>query len=112
MQRWDAYGEWLNKLQRLGYKTRELKLNAEHFGVPQSRRRLFVVADRDRDPVEPQPFHGKPVPIKRILHKGTENNGYNYRRRPLFGEGRAQPTIERAERAIQAGPAHTKCLFR
>ena len=43
MQRWDAYPSWIAKLQRLGYNTLELKLNAEHYGVPQSRRRLFVL---------------------------------------------------------------------
>lgn len=102
MQRWDAYDEWLTSLHRLGYHTTELKLNAENFGVPQSRRRLFVVADRSREPVLPIARASKTVTVKDILYRGPTINGYNYNLRPLFGPGRAMPTLERAERAIKA----------
>lgn len=105
MQRWHAYDEWLNRLKGLGYNTDELKLNAAHFGVPQSRRRLFVIADREREPVAPKCRTGRAVPVKRILHRGANRLGYNYTRRPLRTTGRAQPTIERADRAIASiGP--------
>lgn len=105
MQRWDAYPSWIAKLQRLGYNTLELKLNAEHYGVPQSRRRLFVLADRERVPQAPKPLIRKMRPVNAILHRGRRNNGYSYDVRPLLGAGRALPTLERAQRAIQAlGP--------
>lgn len=102
MQRWDAYDEWLCSLHRLGYHTSELKLNAEDFGVPQSRRRLFVVADRSREPMLPIARAEKAVPVQNILYHGHTINGYNYNMRPLFGAGRATSTLERAERAIKA----------
>ena len=82
-----------------------VKLNAEDFGVPQRSRRLFIVADREQEPSQVQFPRCKAVPVKRVLNFDTASSGYSYRRRPLFGAGRAQPTLERAERAIEAlGP--------
>lgn len=111
MQRWDAYDEWLTSLHRLDYHTTELKLNAEDFGVPQSRRRLFVVADRDREPVLPVARDKKTVTVKDILYRGPTMNGYNYGLRPLFGAGRAKRTLQRAERAIKAIGANQPFLI-
>jgi DNA (cytosine-5)-methyltransferase 1 len=111
MQRWDAYDEWLTNLRRLDYHTSELKLNAEDFGVPQSRRRLFVVADREREPLLPIARANKTVTVKDILYRGQTVNGYNYNMRPLFGAGRAKPTLERADRAIKAIGANEPFLI-
>jgi DNA (cytosine-5)-methyltransferase 1 len=46
MRRWARYAEFKGALDQLGYHLREQVLNAAHFGVPQSRRRLFLTADR------------------------------------------------------------------
>jgi len=100
MKRWHAYSKWLAEIESHGYRTRELKLNAADFGVPQSRRRLFVVADRKQEPVAPEKNKGNQVPVTDILHKGTGENGYSYQMRPLFHAGRARPTELRANRAI------------
>ena len=105
MQRWASYEDWLRKLQRLGYQTKELKLDAQDFGVAQSRRRLFVVGDLEKEPRAPLPSRRKKATVRSILHRGRSHNGYSYRLRPLFEAGRAEPTLERANRAIrQIGP--------
>lgn len=102
MQRWDSYEDWHRKLRCLGYHTKELKLNAEDFGAAQNRRRLFVIADLHGEPRTPRKGRRKKVTVRSILGRGSANSGYSYDLRPLFGAGRAKPTIERAQRAIRA----------
>lgn len=46
-RRWQLYPRWLACLQDLGYSVSENILTATDFGVPQRRRRLFVVASRN-----------------------------------------------------------------
>jgi DNA (cytosine-5)-methyltransferase 1 len=105
MKRWHAYSDWLEQLRNpekhLRYELEEITLDAADFGVPQSRRRLFVVADRERPPVTPEKNKGNKVPVTEILHQGTVDNGYSYQMRPLFNAGRASPTVLRANRAIR-----------
>jgi DNA (cytosine-5)-methyltransferase 1 len=58
---WRLYGWWREGLERLGYRLDSRVLTASHFGVPQRRRRLFIVATLDgvevpelvTDPAEP-----------------------------------------------------------
>ncbi|HUT09606.1 MAG TPA: DNA cytosine methyltransferase [Thermoguttaceae bacterium] len=102
MQRWDAYGEWLLRLQKLGYNSLEAKLDASDFGASQNRRRLFVICDREQDPKLPPKRPGKKRSAKSILQTGAGLNGYNYGFSPLLGNGRARPTLARARRAIRA----------
>lgn len=42
-QRWDLFPIWLAALHRLGYRVTTQVLNAADFGVPQARKRLFIV---------------------------------------------------------------------
>lgn len=46
-QRWALYPVWRAALETLGYHLQELRLTASWHNVPQRRRRLFVVAQRD-----------------------------------------------------------------
>lgn len=46
-----------HRLREAGYHADTYELSAECFGVPQTRRRVFMVAHRDRAPHRPQPTH-------------------------------------------------------
>lgn len=49
----------LDNLRRLGYTPAWRVLNASHYGVPQNRKRLFVVGLRNRTFWFPKPTHGQ-----------------------------------------------------
>lgn len=101
MMHWASYDKWLTRLKRLGYHCRELRLDAQNFGVAQSRRRLYVVCDRLAMPPEVVGDLSKRVPVKAVLGTG-EGNGYNYSFRPLELPGRAAATLSRAQRGIDS----------
>jgi DNA (cytosine-5)-methyltransferase 1 len=97
IRNWRGYGSLTDDLRSLGYFIRPEILDAADFGVPQTRRRLFLLCDRDREP-------------RSILSRGERRktaqdvvqlNG-RWPSRPLRLPGRAPATIERAERAIAA----------
>ena len=50
--RWALYPAWCAALHALGYALAPMVLDAADAGVPQHRRRLFVVATRSKHPVE------------------------------------------------------------
>jgi DNA (cytosine-5)-methyltransferase 1 len=48
MKKWDGYDPLVAELEGLGYHVRRQVLDASWFGVPQNRRRLFLLCDRTR----------------------------------------------------------------
>ncbi|RCH55470.1 DNA (cytosine-5-)-methyltransferase [Mucilaginibacter hurinus] len=69
----DKYGRTLkvilSKLEGLGYHVTTKVLNAADFGLPQSRKRIFIVGTLEQ-PVELENFEVTINPIKNILEKG------------------------------------------
>ncbi len=96
MRPWSRYGELKESLEDLGYNVREFVLDASHFGVPQSRRRLFIVCDREEEVTDIHlPESRKTKTVRDILDKSGK-----WKTTPLFSPRRAKPTLERAERGF------------
>ncbi|MBO6864179.1 MAG: DNA cytosine methyltransferase [Alphaproteobacteria bacterium] len=98
MRPWSRYEEMKNALQGLGYNLQELVVDASHHGVAQSRRRLFLVGDRNKSPGITLPENCR---RKRTV-KGILDRPGKWRTTPLYSEKRAKDTLARAERAFEA----------
>ena len=94
---WRGYKPVVNDLRDLGYKVHAQVLDASKFGVPQTRRRLFVLCDRDSEPAEVKSRH-------RLLRPATDAIRLHgpWPSTPLYSDARAEATLQRAERAIAA----------
>ena len=101
MTRWHRFAEWHEQLRKLGYKTDLGILDAQFHGTPQSRRRLFIVGDREIEPSLPPPGRRTAKHVTSILGCG-EPRTHPWRFSPLDRPGRAEATIARAQRAIDS----------
>lgn len=97
MRRWSRYKEFKDELIGLGYNLREQVLNSADFGVAQTRRRLFLLCDREAEPKPVQPISRRRRSVKPLLHL---NGTYSWTL--LNSPTRAAATLARAERGIQA----------
>ena len=95
MRAWSRYEELLEALRR-DYKVRAQVLDASHFGVPQTRRRLFILCDRKREPPDLSAHRSATQPS---VHDILDPSG-TWEAKPLYREGRASETLARARRAI------------
>jgi DNA (cytosine-5)-methyltransferase 1 len=96
MKSWKQYKKWLAMLRSLGYSLSEQTLNAAQFGVPQSRRRLFIICDREGIPPKVAP----PSSVGEQKARDVVSPNGSYRFSILRTERRAKNTVARAERAI------------
>jgi DNA (cytosine-5)-methyltransferase 1 len=98
MRPWSRYPELKAKLGELGYHYDEHVLDSSDFGVPQRRRRLFLVADRKRQPPTLR------VPNRLIERTASDilDPSGTWPTRPLLTKTRAKATLERAKRAWKA----------
>jgi DNA (cytosine-5)-methyltransferase 1 len=95
MRQWDRYKEFTDKLGSLGYNVREQVLNSVAFGVPQSRRRLFLMADNK---VMPHKVVSRSRRVRNAADVVDLNGAYSWS--PLRLPTRAQATLARADRGI------------
>lgn len=66
--------KWMKKLEVLGYSNHAFILNSKDFGVPQDRKRMFMVSflEEERIFYEPEPY-GEKVYIEHILDENPSN---------------------------------------
>ncbi len=64
---WALYPAWCAAMNALGYALAPMVLDAADHGVPQHRRRLFVVATRSKHPVELKLEPRAHVPASRVI---------------------------------------------
>lgn len=86
---WALWPSWRDALERLGYAVGEHIIDAADCGVPQHRRRLFIVATRSRWPLQlgkPQERH---VPIHTVVDFGAGEWT------PIERPSRAEKTLRR-----------------
>lgn len=106
MQNWSKYADLIRQMKELGYHCLAQKLNAADFGVPQARRRLFLLFDLESTPGEVEPPKGKQKTAAHIVNL----NG-KYPCTVLRTERRAEPTLARADRAISHAGENTPFLM-
>jgi len=100
MKKWGRHSELVTAIETYGYTVNDLLLNAADFGAPQSRKRMFLVCDREGSVVSREDLislHKRSIKPARSIIDWSEK----YKSRPLYTKNRAQATIDRAERAIK-----------
>ncbi|HRE35068.1 MAG TPA: DNA cytosine methyltransferase [Sphingopyxis terrae] len=61
----EEFNLWVRRIRKLGYKVEHRELRACDYGAPTSRKRLFLIARRDGQPIVwPQPTHGRPDSVE------------------------------------------------
>lgn len=107
MRPWSRYGSLKRSLESLGYQLAEQVLDASDFGVPQTRRRLFLVGDRASMP--------RLVTEKRNGRKKTAASILDppgmWRTTPLFDRTRASATLQRARRGFEELGSNSRFLL-
>ena len=111
MRKWSRYGELKHALENLGYDLEEQILDSSEFGVAQTRRRLFLMADRKKNPnlVIGKLFRsGASQPSPFLILQGS------WKTSPLFNDRRrALATLKRAKRGFKSlgGKTPVFCLY-
>ena len=100
MKKWGRHDELIRTIESYGYTVNDLLLNSADFGVPQARKRMFLICDREGSVISPKDLISLHRRNTKSAHSIIDWSG-NYESRPLYTGNRAQATIDRAERAIK-----------
>ncbi|PPD40106.1 MAG: DNA (cytosine-5-)-methyltransferase [Methylobacter sp.] len=101
IKQWERHNELISTLENYGYMVNQLLLNSADFGTPQSRKRLFLICDRQGEIITKETLlklYQKPQKNAKSIIDWSDQ----YKSSPLYKPGRAKSTIERAERAIES----------
>lgn len=96
MASWSEHPKFLEELWGLNYFVKELRLNSADFGVPQARKRLFLVCSLASE-VKIPAVSETHVPVSNIIDWSDK-----YKFTALRKKGRAKKTLKRADNAIAA----------
>tara|TARA_Y100001968_G_C19450994_1_gene768594 strand:+ start:2635 stop:3621 length:987 start_codon:yes stop_codon:yes gene_type:complete len=100
MKKWERHNELVQGIEAFGYAVSDLYLNASDFGSPQARKRMFLICDKEGTTVTSEQLISQtkfqPLAAKDIVEWGPK-----YKSSPLYKDGRAEATLERANRAIK-----------
>lgn len=99
MRYWHRFSAWRRRLEEIGYNTNVGVLDAQYHTTPQSRRRLFVVCDREVQPSLPAEGQRTKKTVQSVLGRG-ESVRSPWEFSPVESPNRADATIERAKGAI------------
>ena len=99
MRQWDRHIELVQTLEDSGYEVSDLRLNSADFGVAQARQRLFLIADKEGTTVTEASLKASTKSKRRNVRELVDWTN-KFQSTPLYKEGRAQATIDRAERAM------------
>lgn len=99
MKQWSRHDELVKTIENLGYTVSDLFLNSHDFGSAQARKRMFLVCDRDGSMVKKQDLLDFVVENAKSA-RDIINWNAAYTTTELVRPGRAQPTLDRADRAI------------
>jgi DNA (cytosine-5)-methyltransferase 1 len=97
MQSWSEHQKLLDELWELNYFVKQLRLNSADFGVPQSRKRLFLLCSLAKEVQIPVANKQKKKAASSIIDWSDK-----YEFTPVFKKGRAKNTLARADNAIEA----------
>lgn len=107
MRNWEHYDKFKSELEDQGYKVREQELIASNFGVPQSRKRLFLICDLLQEPPDITSSNETAIAPARTV---VNLNGV-YRSTPLDNGRRAAKTLARAQKGFEALGTETPFLL-
>lgn len=97
-----TFRRWLGRLQALGYVVDFRVLDASQYGAPTRRRRLFLIARRDAQPIRwPAPSHGPALFGLKPVRTAAECIDWTLPGQSIFG--RAKPLAEKTDRRIALG---------